>query len=206
VLTLPPALSELIHRLSRLPGIGPKAAERIALSLLRWEPGQVDGLAAALIDCARRVSFCPRCGCLSQDGEECLVCSDAMRDGRVLCIVEQALDALAIERGGGYSGRYHVLGGALSPMRGVLPEDLRIAQLLERIPAEGVDEVIVATNASPEGEATALYLKEELGLLTGSGGGKLKLTRLARGLPSGAQLDYADAATLKSAIEHRTEL
>jgi recombination protein RecR len=206
VLSLPHALTELIHRLARLPGIGPKAAERIALALLRWEPGQVDGLALALIDCAKRVSFCPRCGCLSQDGQNCAVCDDALRDARQICVVEQALDALAIERGGGYSGRYQVLGGALSPMRGVLPEDLRIAQLLERIAEDGVAEVIVATNASPEGEATALYLKEELAALQAPDGAPLKLTRLARGLPSGAQLDYADAATLKSALEHRTEL
>lgn len=206
MLSLPNALTELIHRLSRLPGIGPKAAERVALALLRWEPGQVDGLALAMIDCAKRVSFCPQCGCLSQDGELCAVCSDSLRDLQVLCVVEQALDALAIERGGGYSGRYHVLGGALSPMRGVLPDDLKIAELLERITADGVSEVIVATNASPDGEATALYLKEEFAELAQSTGRTLKLTRLARGLPSGAQLDYADAATLKSAIEHRTEL
>lgn len=204
--TLPQPLTELIHRLARLPGLGPKAAERIGLALLRWEPAQVDALAAALVDSARRVSFCPQCGCLSQDGELCPVCSDGLRERRLLCVVEQPLDALAVERGGGYEGRYFVLGGALSPMRGVLPEDLRIPALRQRIEEDAVSEVIVATNASPDGEATAMYLKQELADLAAEMGRPLRITRLARGLPSGGQLDYADAATLKSAIEHRTEL
>ncbi len=162
---------------------------------------------------------CPQCGCLAQDGEACAVCADGLRDARVLCVVETALDAVALERGGSFDGRYHVLGGALSPLRGVLPEDLRIAELLARVRDEGVREVIVATNASPDGEATALYLKQELLALGEAGGGEdagvagagapltpPRITRLARGLPSGAQLDYADAATLHSALEHRTEM
>lgn len=222
MLGLPPALTELVQRLTRLPGIGPKAAERLALALLKWEPADMAALTDALQAAANRVSHCPRCGCLSQDGAECAVCADALRDARLLCVVETALDAVALERGGSYNGRYHVLGGALSPLRGVLPEDLNIARLLERVRAEGVSEVIVATNASPDGEATALYLKQEL-LALGEGGGggcdradaaeaagslrpAMRITRLARGLPSGAQLDYADAATLTSALEHRTEL
>jgi len=230
MLALPPALSELIHRLTRLPGIGPKAAERMALKLLTWPPEQVGALAEALRDATARVSHCPQCGCLAQDGAECAVCGDPGRDGRTLCVVETALDAIALERGGGYRGRYHVLGGALSPLRGVLPGDLRIAELLARVRKDGVVEVIVATNASPDGEATALYLKQvlaeagddvRLGLREpadsldtadpGNSRGsldlpQLRITRLARGLPSGGQLDYADAATLASALEHRTEL
>jgi len=200
MLSLPPALNDLIHQLKRLPGIGPKAAERLALSLVRWDPAEVAKMGSALTDAADRVSDCPVCGCLSQDGDECAVCSDPGRSSSVLCVVETSLDAVAMERGGGYTGRYHVLGGALSPVKGVLPEDLRIDELLKRVEAEGVTEVIVATNASPDGEATALYLKQEL---ADSG---VSMTRLARGLPSGSQLDYADAATLQSALEHRTEL
>jgi recombination protein RecR len=242
MLSLPPALSELIHRLARFPGVGPKAAERMALALRRWDKGEVEALRAALGAVVERLTDCPRCGCLGQDGELCAVCDDFSRDSGVICVVESALDAVAIERGGAYSGLYHVLGGALSPVRGVLPEDLALAELKERIAAGGVREVIVATNASPDGEATALLLKQELegndGLPVGSDyghfrrddlsdagalgidhscdhrnrdpGGVLvppvKLTRLARGLPSGSQLDYADAETLHSALEHRTEL
>lgn len=200
MLALPAALTELIHRLTRLPGIGPKAAERLALALLRWDPTEVTALSAALLAAAERVTACPQCGCLAQDAELCAVCADSSRDSRLVCVVESALDALALERGGSFGGVYHVLGGALSPLRGVLPEDLRIAELLARVQAEQVREVIVATNASPDGEATALYLKQELEPLG------TRLTRLARGLPSGSQLDFADAATLQSALEHRTEL
>jgi recombination protein RecR len=229
MLGLPRPLTELIHRLTRLPGVGPKAAERMALALLKWDPAEVEGLALALSEAADGVGACPQCGCLAEAGELCSVCADGSRDGALLCVVETALDAIALERGGDYSGRYHVLGGALSPLRGVLPEDLRIADLLSRIRDERVGEVIVATNASPDGEATALYLKqvlteyadEHLGLGEGSvdhadpgqrgdslGGvvPRLRVTRLARGLPSGAQLDYADSATLHSALEHRTEM
>lgn len=205
MLNLPPALTELIHRLTRLPGIGPKAAERLALALLRWQPDEVAALAEALRGAAQRVTLCPECGCLAQDGAACAVCSDGTRQSQSLCVVETALDAVALERGGGYDGRYHVLGGALSPLRGVLPEDLRIAELLRRVRDDDVSEVIVATNASPDGEATALYLKQELQELRAAGAA-LRITRLARGLPSGAQLDYADAATLHSALEHRVEM
>jgi len=183
-----------------MPGVGPRSAERIALGLLEWDAAELDTLAASLRGIAGRVTPCPRCAALSQDGALCSVCDDPGRNGDMLCVVEGPLDAIAIERGGSFRGRYHVLGGALSPLRGVLPEDLRIAELLARIRDEEVEEVIVATNASPDGEATALYLKQELEPL------KVNLTRLARGLPSGAQLDYADAATLQSALENRTSL
>jgi len=200
MLGLPQALSDLIELLTRLPGIGPKAAERLGLALLRWEAADVDKLGRAFSEAASRVTECPTCGCLAQDGELCAVCDDGSRDESVLCVVEGPLDAVALERGGLFNGRYHVLGGALSPVSGVLPEDLSIEQLMERIADGEVREVIVATNASPDGEATAMYLRQELAE-TG-----VKLTRLARGLPSGSQLDYADAATLASALENRTEL
>jgi recombination protein RecR len=208
MLTLPPALTELIHWLTRLQGVGPKAAERIALALLAWKPEQVGSLAEALRDATARVGPCPRCGALAQDGAECAVCQDTSRDAHTLCVVETPLDAVALERGGGYHGRYHVLGGALSPLRGVLPEDLRVRELLERVLTDRAQEVIVATNASPDGEATALYLKQVLEELNEGRPEEppLRVTRLARGLPSGAQLDYADADTLASALAHRTEL
>jgi recombination protein RecR len=230
MLALPPALTELIHRLARLPGVGPKAAERMALKLLGWPAAELGALAEALRDAVARVAPCPQCGCLAQDGALCAVCDDPYRDPRTLCVVESPLDAIALERGGGFAGRYHVLGGALSPLRGVLPEDLRVPELLARVRRDGVAEVIVATNASPDGEATALYLKQVLGEV-GDGPGndadrgaspdvradhqdlriadvvaRPRVTRLARGLPSGGQLDYADAATLASALQHRTEL
>lgn len=200
MLTLPSALQELIHRLARMPGVGPRSAERIAIGMLKWDAPELDALAGALRGIAGRVTPCPRCAALSQDGEECSVCGNPGRTSSILCAVEGPLDAIAIERGGSFHGRYHILGGALSPLRGVLPEDLRIAELLSRIRHEGVEEVIVATNSSPDGEATALYLRQELEP-TG-----VRMTRLARGLPSGAQLDYADAATLQSALENRTSL
>ena len=200
MLTLPALLQELIHHLARMPGVGPRSAERIAIGMLSWDQAELNTLASSLRGIAGRVTPCPRCAALSQDGEECSVCDDPARTGSIVCVVEGPLDAIAIERGGSFRGRYHVLGGALSPLRGVLPEDLRIAELLSRIKSEAVEEVIVATNASPDGEATALYLKQELEPVG------VRMTRLARGLPSGAQLDYADAATLQSALENRTSL
>jgi recombination protein RecR len=228
MLTLPSALTELIHRLARMPGVGPRSAERIAIGLLKWDSAELEALADGLRGIVGRVTPCPICAALSQDGQPCSVCADPYRTGAVICVVEGPLDAIAIERGGVFTGRYHVLGGALSPLRGVMPEDLRFAELLKRIKAEGTQEVIIATNASPDGEATALYIRQELeGLPAGrthgagkpddhaaandpaaAGGGAdlppLRVTRLARGLPSGAQLDYADAATLQSALENRT--
>jgi len=206
MLGLPTVLADLIHRLTRLPGIGPKAAERLALAMLKWDSAEVEALGRALVSAVAHVTACPRCGCLSQDEELCNVCAAGDRDRQVVCVVEDALDAVALERGGTYRGGYHVLGGALSPIQGVLPEDLRIAELVERIKDENISEVIVATNASPDGEATALYLKQELAEVTAADGAPIKLTRLARGLPSGSQLDYADSATLQSALDNRTEL
>jgi len=206
MLALPPAATELLHRLTRLPGIGPKAAERLALALLTWDVVEVEALAEGLRSLRERVTECPQCGCLAQDGELCMVCSDNLRDPAVLCVVETSLDAIAVERGGSFEGLYHVLGGALSPLRGVLPEDLRIESLLTRVREGGVREVIVATNPSPDGEATALYLKQELAALSEQEGSVVRITRLARGLPSGGHLDYADAATLQSALEHRVEM
>jgi recombination protein RecR len=199
----------------------------MALKLLGWPNAELTALAEALHQATTRVSPCPACGCLAQDGAVCAVCADQLRDTGLICVVESPLDAIALERGGGFRGVYHVLGAALSPLRGVLPEDLRIAELLARVRTGAVREVIVATNANPDGEATALYLKQVLLQNRGEQEAQsspatddistslygdphveqpLRITRLARGLPSGGQLDYADVATLTSAIEHRTDL
>jgi len=199
MLRLPEILAELVHWLGRIPGVGPKSAERMALALQDWDRTDIEKLAAALLEAGERVSGCPQCGCLAQDGNECAVCNDPGRDQTLLCVVETALDAIALERGGGFDGRYHVLGGVLSPVKGTMPEDLSMAQLESRIDGEEVREVIIATNASPDGEATAIYLRQEL---APSG---VRLTRLARGLPSGGQLDYTDAETLQSALDNRRE-
>lgn len=214
---LPEALSELVHRLSRLPGIGPRAAERLALAIIDREPAEVAALAHALEDAVARVSHCPVCGNLSQDGADCRACADVTRDRSLVCVVESPLDCIALEKGGGYHGLYHVLGGAISPLAGVLPDDLSIDSLLARVGRGEIGELILATNASPEGEATALYIRQELdeqharlcAEAQKSGEDepqKVRVTRLARGLPSGSQLDYADAATLQSALDNRTEL
>ncbi|MCB1219489.1 MAG: recombination protein RecR [Planctomycetales bacterium] len=212
--SLPEALSELIHRLSRLPGIGPRAAERMALAIIDKNPAEIAALADALNDAVARVTHCPHCGCLSQDNRPCRVCDDNARDRSIICVVESPLDSIALEKGGGYHGLYHVLGGAISPLSGVLPEDLRISELLARVGDGVVSELILATNASPEGEATALYIRQELDELherraaAGSSESlaRIRVTRLARGLPSGSQLDYTDSATLQSALDNRTEL
>ena len=238
MLGLPDTLNELIHRLSRLPGIGPRAAERLALAVIAKPPADINALAHALNEAVARVTPCPVCGCLSQDNAECRVCQDGSRDKGLICVVESPLDSVALEKGGGFHGCYHVLGGAISPLSGVLPDDLRIRELLTRLADGKVRELILATNASPEGEATALYIRQEIEELqeawvlaaeqrrdtdsandnadaandnadageTGTLRPRLRITRLARGLPSGSQLDYADAATLQSALDNRTEL
>ena len=231
MLGLPDTLNELIHRLSRLPGIGPRAAERLALAVIAKQPAEINALSHALNEAVARVTPCPLCGCLSQDGAECRVCLDATRDQTLICVVESPLDSVALEKGGGFHGCYHVLGGAISPLSGVLPQDLRIRELLARLADGNVRELILATNASPEGEATALYIRQELDELqeewakaakatvnrndnaadvdqteSGTARPRIRVTRLARGLPSGSQLDYADAATLQSALDYRTEM
>jgi recombination protein RecR len=240
MLGLPEILNELIHRLSRLPGIGPRAAERLALALIAKPPAEISALAHALNEAVARVTPCPNCGCLSQDGRDCAVCIDGTRDQGLICVVESALDSVALEKGGNFHGLYHVLGGAISPLSGVLPDDLSIRELLERVAKGEVRELILATNASPEGEATALYIRQELDELqeqwakaaaqsadnlngnaadadqsgtgntdqsdSGTAHPRIRVTRLARGLPSGSQLDYADAATLQSALDYRTEI
>jgi recombination protein RecR len=196
------AIDDLATELSRLPGIGRKTALRLTYHLLRQPTEQTTRLAQALITLGDRVRPCARCFNLTED-ELCAICRDPRRDTSVICVVEQASDIGAIERAGEFRGLYHVLGGRLSPLDGVGPDDLAVAPLIERIGAGGVREVIIATNPSLEGEATALYLQGQLG---GGGDEGLKgpsVTRIARGLPVGGDLEYADGVTIAQALAAR---
>jgi recombination protein RecR len=198
---LPEPIQNLVDGLSRLPGIGPKTASRLTFYLLRAPEELSQSLADALVNLKSATGFCPICFNITEAGRDaCEVCADDRRDPALICVVEDALDVLAIERTAGYPGRYHVLHGALSPIEGIGPEDLKIAPLLERVRAGGVREVILATNPSMEGDYTAAYLRQQL-LPSG-----VQLTRLARGLPVGGDLEYADQNTLLRALSGRQEM
>ena len=190
------AVARCIDELARLPGIGPKTASRLTYYLLRAPEAQARALAEALVALKERTVFCSRC-CNIADTDPCLICSSPNRDQSLLCVVEEPLDLLALERTGQYRGRYQVLHGVLSPLEGVGPEDLRIPELLARLREGQVREVVLATNPSLEGEATAMYLH---GLLVPFG---VSVTRLARGLPVGSDLEYADDLTLARALQGR---
>jgi recombination protein RecR len=192
-------LSRLVEELNRLPGIGPKTAQRLAYYLLRTPGEQARALAEAILAVKEKVVLCSRCQNIT-DQDPCLFCRDEMRDRSIICVVEEPLDILALERSGAYRGLYHVLHGALSPMDGIGPDHLKIRELLPRLQGREVKEVILATNPSLEGEATALYLRR---LLSPMG---LRLSRLARGLPMGSSLEYADDVTLTRALEGRQPL
>ena len=193
------AIEDLATELSRLPGIGKKTALRLTYHLLRQPPERSRRLAHALESLAERVHPCPRCFNLSEDAL-CAICSDPRRDPGVICAVEQASDIGAIERAGEFRGVYHVLGGRLSPLDGVAPDDLTVAQLVQRVANDGVKEVILATNPSVEGEATALYLQQ---VLAPHG---VRITRIARGLPVGGDLEYADGVTIAQALAARRDM
>lgn len=193
------AVQDLIDELGRLPGVGPKSAQRIAFHLLQTDAVDAKRLADAITRVKETVRFCARCWNVSE-AEECRICRDTRRDGSVLCIVEEARDVIAIERTREYRGRYHVLGGAISPIDGIGPDDLHVRDLVRRLDAEPVDELIIATNPNVEGEATASYLSrlfEPLGV---------RITRLASGLPVGGDLDYADEVTLGRAFAGRRDV
>lgn len=192
-------IQDLIDELSRLPGIGPKSAQRLAFHLVKTDPREARRLAEAIIQAKERVSFCRECGNVAE-GELCRICRDPGRDLTLICVVEEPKDAATIEKAGVIKGRYHVLGGAISPLDGVGPEDLRVNELLERVGRDGVTEVILATNPNLEGNATAMYVAA---LLKPMG---VKVTRLASGLPVGGDLEYADEVTLGQALEGRREL
>jgi recombination protein RecR len=193
------AVQDLIDELGRLPGIGPKSAQRIAFHLLRLPVEDALRLARAIEEAKERVSFCTRCFNISE-GDECGICTDERRDSSVIAVVEEPRDIVAIEKTQGFSGRYHVLQGAISPIEGVGPEQLRVKELLARLDDEGVREVILATNPNIEGEATALYLGKLLQPLG------VRVTRIASGLPVGGDLEYADELTLGRALEGRRDI
>lgn len=198
---LPDSIQSVINSLERLPGIGPKSASRLAFYLLRAPDEVSQDLATALADLKAKTAFCQECFNITEAGRErCEICESSRRDGSLICVVEEALDVLALERTGGFQGKYHVLQGVLSPIEGIGPDDLKIKQLIERIRAGGVQEVILATNPSMEGDATALYLRQQLEPLG------VKVTRLARGLPVGGDLEYADQNTLLRALSGRQEM
>ncbi len=192
-------LEQLIAELTKLPSVGQKSAQRLALHLLRASREEALQLAEAIRAVKEHVGFCGVCGNFSEQ-DPCLICRDEQRDGSLVCVVEQAVDVLAFERTGQFKGRYHVLGGALSPLDGTHPEDLRIRQLLERLQREPIKEVILATNPNVAGEATALYLSRLLGPLG------VRVTRIARGVPMGSDLEYSDLVTLARALEGRREV
>ncbi len=195
---LPPSAERLVHELERLPGIGRRTAQRLAFHLLRVPDAEAFALADAIRDVKERIRFCVECFNLAED-ERCQICTDARRERTSICVVESPSDVVPIERTASYRGLYHVLGGALSPMDGVDPGDLRIAELVRRVEAGGVDEVILATNPTMTGEATASYIA---GLLRD----RTRVTRLASGLPVGGDLEFADEVTIGRALAGRREI
>ena len=198
---LPEPIQNLVNALSRLPGIGPKTASRLTFYLLRAPEDVSRDLAEALFQLKAGTTYCRTCFNITTAGRiDCEICSNDGRDFRQVCVVEEPLDVIALERTGGFLGRYHVLHGALSPIEGIGPEQLRIRELVERVRAGGIQEIILATNPSLEGDYTAAYLRQQLLPFS------LKLTRLARGLPVGGDLEYADQSTLLRALAGRQEL
>jgi recombination protein RecR len=192
-------LARLIDEFHKLPGIGPKSAQRLAYYLLRMPPAEAQALASAILEVKERVTLCSICQNVTEV-DPCRVCSDDRRDHSVICVVEEPLDILALERSGSYRGLYHVLHGAISPMDGIGPEDLKVNELLQRLRGDNVSEIILATNPNLEGEATSMYLTRLLKPIV------VRITRLARGLPVGGDLEYADDVTLARALEGRQEV
>ncbi|MGH2657785.1 MAG: recombination mediator RecR [Actinomycetota bacterium] len=192
-------IQDLVDELNRLPGIGPKSAQRLAFHIVKAASQDAKRLAEAIVQAKERVRFCRECFGVSE-GELCRFCADPTRDTAVVCVVEEPKDVSALERTGAIKGRYHVLGGAISPMQGIGPDDLRVQELLDRVGRNGVGEVILATNPNLEGNATAMYVA---GLLKPLG---VRVTRLASGLPVGGDLEYADEVTLGQALEGRREM
>jgi recombination protein RecR len=195
-MALPEPISRLISALSKLPGIGPRSAERITLHLVQCEPGSVKELADALLAARERVTSCAICGALTEK-QPCAICSDARRDSALVCVVERPVDILSIEKSESYRGKYHVLGGKISPLNGVAAEDLRIRDLEARLQTEPIKEIIIALPSDVEGDATSYYLAHHFAVKG------VKTTRIAHGLPVGSGLEFADGITLGRAIEGR---
>jgi recombination protein RecR len=198
---LPAPIQDLVNAFSRLPGIGPKTASRLTFYLLTAPDDLSQDLAAALSALKTETAYCQTCFNFTVTGRvQCEICSNSDRDQKVICVVEEPLDVLALERTEGFPGRYHVLHGALSPIEGISPEDLKIRELLTRVNTESIQEIILATNPSMEGDATAMYLRQQLAP------SQVRVTRLARGLPVGGDLEYADQNTLLKALSGRQEM
>jgi recombination protein RecR len=195
----PEPITRLIDAFNALPGIGPKSAQRLTYHLLRVPPEEAQRLAEAIHDARERIQYCRECFNYAEE-ELCRFCRDESRDATVLCVLEQPLDILVIERASGFRGRYHVLHGVLNPMEGVGPEDIRIPELIQRVKRGGIEEIIMATNPRLEGEATAMFIQRALA------DAGVRVTRLARGLPSGADLEYADDITVSRAFEGRQDV
>jgi recombination protein RecR len=196
---LPDSITALIAALGQLPGVGPRSAERIALHLVQTEAETVKHLAAVILHARERIQFCTVCGALTEKSP-CRVCADDRRDSSLICVVERAVDILSIEKTGTFRGKFHVLGGRISPLDGVEPEDLRIAELERRLANEPISEIIIALGTDVEGDATSLYLAKRLARRG------LKISRIAYGLPAGSGLEYADEVTLSRALEGRREM
>lgn len=196
---LPEPISSLIAALSKLPGIGPRSAERIALHLVQTETGAVKLLSDAILQARERVRFCDICGALTEK-TTCDICNDPRRDASLVCLVERPVDILSVEKSGTFRGKYHVLGGKISPLNGIEAEDLHIIELERRIGREGIKEVVIALSTDVEGDATSFYLGKRLAREG------LRITRIAHGLPAGTGLEFADEITLSRALEGRREL
>ena len=197
--SLPESISALITALNGLPGVGPRSAERIALHLVQSDAAEVKRLADAILQARDRVRFCAVCGSLTEISP-CTICTDTRRDASVVCLVEQAVDILSLEKPGTFHGKYHVLGGKISPINGVEPDDLRIADLEKRLRAEPIQELVVALGTDVEGDATGFYLAKRLARPG------LRITRIAHGLPAGSGVEFADELTLSRALEDRREM
>jgi recombination protein RecR len=196
---LPDSITALIAALSKLPGVGPRSAERIALHIVQAEAGVVKHLAEVIVTARERIQFCSTCGALTE-ASPCAICSDTRRDGGLICVTERAVDLLSIEKSGTFRGKFHVLGGKLSPLDGIDPEDLRIAELEARLEVETVTEIVLALGTDVEGDATSNYLAKRLARPG------LKISRIAYGLPAGSGLEFVDELTLSRALEGRREM
>jgi recombination protein RecR len=196
---LPEPIAALTAALSKLPGIGPRSAERVALHLVQAEAAVVQHLAETILTARERIRFCETCGALTEISP-CAICTDARRDAALVCVVERAVDILSVEKSGNFRGKFHVLGGKISPLDGVEPDDLRISELDKRLAAEPIREIIIALGTDVEGDATSHYLAKRLARPG------LKISRIGFGLPAGTGLEYADELTLNRALEGRREM